>query len=155
MIEHPCPLYIWPHSLLAEALRQQLLVQLNGQYEGQATGETFYFRGKTDILIRWKGGNVFVAECKFWEGPRSLEKALDQLLGYVTWRDTKTALLVFSRQKNFTSVVEKIPEVVKEHPSYKRQLPYGREGAFRFVLRRPDDPERELLLTVMAFDVPT
>jgi hypothetical protein len=35
-----------------EDLRQHFLVQLNGQYEGQATGETFNFQGKTDILIR-------------------------------------------------------------------------------------------------------
>ena len=35
-----------------EDLRQHFLVQLNGQYEGQATGETFNYEGKTDILIR-------------------------------------------------------------------------------------------------------
>ncbi len=35
-----------------EDLRQHFLVQLNGQYAGQATGETFNFQGKTDILIR-------------------------------------------------------------------------------------------------------
>jgi hypothetical protein len=29
-----------------EDLRQHFLVQLNGQYEGQATGETFNFQGK-------------------------------------------------------------------------------------------------------------
>ena len=33
-----------------EDLRQHFLVQLNGAYEGQATGETFNFEGKTDIL---------------------------------------------------------------------------------------------------------
>ncbi len=33
-----------------EDLRQHFLVQLNGQYEGQATGETFNYQGKTDIL---------------------------------------------------------------------------------------------------------
>ena len=35
-----------------EDLRTHFLVQLNGHYEGQATGETFNFEGKTDILIR-------------------------------------------------------------------------------------------------------
>ena len=74
-----------------EDMRQHFLVQLNAQYEGQATGETFNFEGKTDILIRVKDKNIFVAECKFWDGPESLKKALDQLLGYATWRDTKTA----------------------------------------------------------------
>ena len=64
---------------------QHFLVQLNGQYEGQATGETFNFDGKTDILIRVEGKNIFIAECKFWNGPESFNKALDQLLNYASW----------------------------------------------------------------------
>ena len=35
-----------------EDLRQHFLVQLNGQFEGQATGETFNKSGKTDIIIK-------------------------------------------------------------------------------------------------------
>ena len=38
-----------------EDLRQHFLMQLNGQYEGQATGETFNYGGKTDILVRAEG----------------------------------------------------------------------------------------------------
>ena len=76
-----------------EDLRQHFLVQLNGQYEGQATGETFNYEGKTDILIR-TDGNIFIAECKFWSGSAALNDALDQLLSYTSWRDTKTALVV-------------------------------------------------------------
>ncbi len=41
-----------------EALRSHFLVQLNGHYEGQATGETFNYQGKTDILIRSEGRNT-------------------------------------------------------------------------------------------------
>jgi len=72
-----------------EDLRTHFLVQLNGQYEGQATGETFNYEGKTDILIRVDGKNVFIAECKFWRGPKALKSTIDQLLGYLSWRDTK------------------------------------------------------------------
>jgi hypothetical protein len=35
-----------------ESIRQHFLVQLNGHFEGAATGETFNYSGKTDILIR-------------------------------------------------------------------------------------------------------
>ena len=49
-----------------EDLRTHLLVPLNGHYEGQATGETFNYEGKTDILIRADDKNIFIAECKFW-----------------------------------------------------------------------------------------
>ena len=137
-----------------EDLRQHFLVQLNGHYEGQATGETFNFEGKTDILIRSEGKNIFIAECKFWKGPESLIKAIDQLLGYASWRDTKTALLVFNRDRNFTTVLEKIPEVAKAHAQFKRQVDYKAESGFRFVLQHRDDPSKELILTVLAFEVP-
>ena len=45
-----------------ENIRQHFLVQLNGQYEGKALGETFNGNGKTDILIRHEGKNIFIAE---------------------------------------------------------------------------------------------
>jgi hypothetical protein len=68
-----------------EDIRQHFLVQLNGQYEGQATGETFNYQGKTDILIRAEGRNIFVAECKFWRGEKSFMETIDQLLSYLSW----------------------------------------------------------------------
>lgn len=137
-----------------EDLRQHFLVQLNGQYEGQATGETFNFQGKTDILIRAEGRNIFIAECKFWKGPESLRDAIDQLLGYATWRDTKVALLIFNRDRHLSGVLQKIPEVFKAHPNFKRQLEYRSETGFRFVLHHRDDPDRELIVTILVFEVP-
>jgi hypothetical protein len=60
------------HHMDEEALRTHFLVQLNGHYEGQATGETFNYEGKTDILVRSGDRNIFIAECKFWGGPKKL-----------------------------------------------------------------------------------
>lgn len=146
-----------PHAfkdMKEEDLRQHFLVQLNGHYEGQATGETFNFEGKTDILIRAEGKNIFIAECKFWEGPESLKSAIDQLLGYATWRDSKTAILVFNRNRNLSSVLEKIPTVVKAHPTFKRQLNYAAQTGFRFVMHHRDDASRDLTLTILVFEIP-
>lgn len=137
-----------------EDLRQHFLVQLNGQYEGQATGETFNFQGKTDILIRVEGKNIFVAECKFWGGPEKLKEALNQLLGYATWRDSKLALLVFNRDRSLSSVLAKIPEVFKAHKNFKRQVDYKSDTGFRYIFGHPDDSGRELTLTVLTFEVP-
>ena len=79
-------------------IRDHFLVQLNGHYEGQATGETFNARGKSDILIRSGDNNIFIAEVKFWNGPKSVTDALVQLLTrYTTWRDSKVALIVLNR----------------------------------------------------------
>jgi len=138
-----------------EQLRDHFLVQLNGQYEGMATGETFNVSGKTDILIRYDGKNVFIAECKFWKGEKSLLEAIDQLLGYTSWRDTKTAILLFNRTKSFSSVLTKIPGTVKSHKCFQREVAITGETDFRYVFQQPQDPERELILTVLAFDVPS
>jgi len=141
-------------SMREEDLRQHFLVQLNGQYEGQATGETFNFEGKTDILIRVGGKNIFIAECKFWEGPKGFTEAIDQLLGYATWHDTKTALLVFNRGRALSTVLKKIPELVRTRSDFIREVALEGETRFRYLLRHRDDPARELTLTVMVFEVP-
>lgn len=137
-----------------EAIRTHFLVQLNGHYEGQATGETFNFNGKTDILIRVNGKNIFIAECKFWNGPKALTETVDQLLGYASWRDTKVAILVFSRQKSFTHVLEAIPKAIEEHPNCKRTIGKKSDTTFRYCFSHRDDPNRELVLAAMAFNVP-
>ncbi|QXP89543.1 hypothetical protein [Methylococcus capsulatus] len=137
-----------------EALRSHFLVQLNGHYEGQATGETFNYEGKTDILVRANGKNIFIAECKYWGGPKKLSDTIDQLLGYACWRDTKTAIVIFNRNKNFSQVLDAIPGVVKVHPNFKRELNQTGESRFCYVLAHRDDPNREMILTVLAFDVP-
>jgi hypothetical protein len=99
-------------------------------------------------LIRVDGRNIFIAECKFWGGPDSFKKALDQLLGYTSWCDTKIALLVFNRDRNLTIVLQKIPELVKAHPNFLRQLLTTSETRFRFILPHSDDRARELTLSV-------
>jgi hypothetical protein len=138
-----------------EHLRTHFLVQLNGHYKGGASGETFNYGGKTDILLRHEGKVAFVAECKFWDGPASFPKIVDQLLGYTSWRDTKTAILLFSRNRNTSAVVAQIPELLQRHPNHLRTVEWDRETQFRSVLRHRDDPNREVTLTVLVFDVPT
>lgn len=143
------------HNVDEEALRSHFLVQLNGHYQGQATGETFNYEGKTDILIRSEGRNIFIAECKFWSGPKNLLETIDQLLGYSSWRDTKTAVVVFNRNRDFSKVLAAIPEKVRTHQNYKKDLPGSTETIFRYLFANRDDWNREMYLTVMAFDVPT
>lgn len=141
-------------SMDEEALRSHFLVQLNGHYEGQASGETFNYEGKTDILIRVQDRNIFIGECKYWGGPKKLTETIDQLLNYSSWRDTKVAIIIFNRRKTFSAVIESIPEVVVTHPNYKRTLEKTGETSYRFVFSNRDDENREMLLTIMAFDVP-
>jgi hypothetical protein len=137
-----------------ESLRSHFLVQLNGHYEGQATGETFNYDGKTDILIRSDGRNLFIAECKFWDGPKKLLDTISQLLGYLSWRDNKAAVVIFNRQKDFSRVLATISEAAKTHPNFKRDLGQRSETNFRCVFANPSDANRETTVTIMAFDIP-
>jgi len=136
-------------------LRTLFLVTLNADYKGEATGETFNTKGKTDILIRHENKNLFIAECKFWDGPASLTGTIDQLLGYAQWRDTKTAILLFNRNKNFTAVIKQIPGIVQAHPNFVQQHAFASETGYRCTMRQKNDPQRHLTLTIVAFDIPT
>ncbi|MCG3135894.1 MAG: hypothetical protein HMLKMBBP_03670 [Planctomycetes bacterium] len=137
-----------------ESLRQHFLVQLNGQFEGKATGETFNMSGKTDILLREGDRNVFIAECKFWKGPKAFGEAIEQLLGYTTWRDSKTAILMFNRGTETSTVLSGIDNVVKDHANFKRAVNWPHESGFRYVLHANGDVNRELIVTVLVFHVP-
>ncbi|MFB6447156.1 hypothetical protein [Bradyrhizobium tunisiense] len=130
-------------------------MQLNGQFEGAATGETFNYQGKTDILIRVDGRNIFIAECKFWGGPKVLLETIDQLLGYLSWRDTKTAVVIFNRNRDFSKVLQSVLETAERHPNKKSGPVKEGETRFRYKFSNPLDLDRELVLTVMVFDVPT
>lgn len=137
-----------------EDIRQHFLVQLNGHYEGKATGETFNAEGKTDILVRHEGRNIFIAECKFWHGEKAYLETIDQLLSYLSWRDTKIALIVFNKNRDFSAVLEKIKEATRRHSRFKSGPKVEDETRFRYVFGQRDDANREVILTVLAFDVP-
>ena len=137
-----------------EALRTHFLVQLNGHYEGEASGETFNYEGKTDILIRSGGKNIFIGECKFWGGPKLLNDTIDQLLGYSAWRDTKVAVLVFNRNKDLSKVIESAKKVTLEHPNCKRFIDQKSDTHFRYIFAHRDDDNREMTLSLKIFDVP-
>ena len=135
-----------------EHLRNVILGMLNTNFTGQVAGELFNGSGKTDICVRVDDRNVFIGECKFYKGPKSMSDAIDQLLGYVVWRDTKAALLVFVRDGNFTDIVAKTVEAVAGHPQCQRPLPTGDPSSRSdYVFTRADDPDRAIRLAVLPF----
>jgi hypothetical protein len=139
--------------LVEERIRDLLLAFLNAQFEGAAAGEVFNAAGKTDILIRAKDRNVFIAECKIWKGPATIRDALAQLLTYLTWRDTKAALLVFIRNgQPPTEVISMAIKEIEGHPSYKRTFGTGEDGErYDFILHATGDPDREIRLAFLPF----
>jgi hypothetical protein len=140
-----------------EEIRDFLLVMLNGQFEGKAAGEVFNGAGKTDILVRDSDRNVFIGECKIFDpkNKQSVEhviaSALDQLLGYLVWRDTKAALLLFIRDASVTAVVDKALAAIGSHPNHKRPGKISSEERHDFVLHTNGDANREIRLAFLPF----
>lgn len=142
-------------SLDEEAIRDHFLLQLNGHYEGSATGETFNASGKTDILIRVENRNVFIAECKFWRGPKGFNDAIDQLLGYLSWRDSKCALLVFNKTKDSSTIRQKMHEVMESRSQLRKIVFHRPDGDSRYILVKDSDPGREISVTTQLYDMPS
>jgi hypothetical protein len=147
----------WPE----EKLRDVILVILNTHYKGQATGETFNKSGRTDVIVRIEDRNVFVDECKWWRGASSFAgtggdepSALDQLLGYTTWRDAKLALTVFVGRKDIGKVIESARETLEAHPAFVRWAEGGDEGQLRCCVRLPEDDGRSADLAIIFVHLP-
>jgi hypothetical protein len=104
-------------TLDEEARRDVLLTILNDGFFGVA-GEAFNHRGKTDILVPFEDRNLFVAECKIWGGKEAFVDAVDQLLDYTTWRDTKLALVVFIPGKAPSTVIKTARSTLAAHAAF-------------------------------------
>ncbi len=137
-----------------EALQDHLLLYLEPRYEGSATGETFNSTGKTDILIRHENSNAFVAECKFWTGQKGYLETITQLLGYLTWRDSKAAVVVFVRNKGLSSVLQTAEEVTPNHSNYLGFVDKKHDTWFNYRFHINGDPNREVKLGVLFFYIP-
>ena len=101
-----------------ESLRDQILANLNSVFEGKATGETFNNNGKTDIYLNIDKGNILVSECKFYGGEKLYHETIDQLLGYLTWRQNYGIMISFSKNSSFTKVIEDAERIIRSHNSY-------------------------------------
>ncbi len=104
--------------------------------------------------MRVDGENIFVAECKYWRGEKSYADTIDQILSYLSWRDTKAALVIFNRSKGFTHVLEKIKTATAAHWLCKSGPKIQSETRLRYIFGQKGDPNREVVLTILAFDVP-
>ena len=137
-----------------EELRDFFLAALNILYGGAAAGERFRNTGKTDISIIDDEQRAFVAECKVWEGGKGLSDGLEQLLGYLTWRDCKTSIVIFNKDRaKFKEIQKKVPATLSGHDNHIKQLDIGSEGEWRFRFRSANDPDREITVHVYLFDL--
>jgi len=138
-----------------EGLRDQFLFILETRYESvTATGETFNKKGKTDIILKYSvdNSNLFVAECKFWKGASEFHKAINQLFDrYLTWRDSKVALIFFVTNKDFTQILTTADEECTRHEYFVSKNGINGESSFSYKFSLPIDKKKEIYLEVILF----
>ena len=107
-------------------------------------------------MLKYEDGtNLFVAECKFWTGEKDFLAAIHQLFDrYLTWRDSKAALLLFVTNKGFTSVVQKVRDEAAKHPYFVRTLAERAETSLAFEFHLPDDKQRLVRFAILLFAFP-
>lgn len=138
-----------------EDLRDHILLTLDPNFEfGSASGETFNKKGKTDILLKYDSDVVFIAECKFWTGKGGYLLTIDQLLGYLTFRNSKTSLIMFVRNKDMSNVISIISEVTETHPNYIRTEKKNGETWWNYIFHINEDRNREISLGILAYHLP-
>ena len=88
-----------PPEASEERHRDQVLASL-GQRFRDGTSEAFSRAGKTDLRLLVDEDCFFYGEAKIWDGPSSVDAAVDQLLGrYLIPRDRHGALIFFIRNR--------------------------------------------------------
>ena len=138
-----------------EDLRDQILATLGPIIEpGSLTGESFNKNGKTDILLSCGNSVLFIAECKFWNGEKQYLAAIDQLINYLTWRDTKTSLILFIKQKELSPILEKVIKISPSHTNYVRFVNKTGETWFNYLFHINGDKNREVKLAVLLYHLP-
>jgi len=138
-----------------EGIRDQFLLVLETRYDSTtASGETFNRGGKTDIILKYAkdGSNLFVAECKVWRGASEFHKAISQLFDrYLTWRDSKAALMLFVTNRDFTNVIDTIKKETPNHPYFLKSTGTRGETSFSFHFHLPQDKDKVVFLEIIAF----
>jgi len=138
-----------------EALRDHLIPYLESNFDlASPPGENFNKNGKTDILMRYEGKNVFVAECKFWSGQKNYFEAIDQALGYLTWRDSKASIIMFVKNKAMTATLQSVERDTPQHPQFARFHGKREETWFDYEFSLPQDKDRHIQLAVLCFHTP-
>lgn len=140
-------------TLNEEGLRNVILSNLNSRYEIEALGEAFSKRGKTDIYLRVPEGGIFVAECKNWAGAKTINEAVSQILNYLTWRDSYGVVIVFSKRKGFSKVLEAAASHILQLPSYIKAFKKIDESHFSGSFALPEDEHKLIELHFIIYNL--
>jgi len=111
--------------------------------------------GHLGLICRKISAHTLATIVSFAGVGQAFVETVNQLLSYLSWRDTNTAIVIFNRNKNTSTVMAKIKEAMDGYPHKKRGPVIDRDTRFRYILGNPGDPNREIIMTVMVYDIPT
>lgn len=141
------------HKLEEEELRNIILSSLNSVFAGKATGETFSKRGKTDIYLNIDRGNILIAECKWWKGEDTINEGISQLFRYLTWRQNFGIVVLFSKNKGFTQVLDSVKNAIQTHQSYKNRFREISSSHFESIHTFPEDEKKTVEIHTLVYNV--
>src|SRR6266536_3341128 len=112
--------------------------------------ELFNGAGKTDVTLRYRDRNAFIGEFKFWSGSKNFTEAIDQLLSYTVWRDTKAALVLLIRGVRATTAIEGADDTIRAHPQFRLARPTADQTVRRdYLMTSNSDPERHISVALL------
>ncbi len=85
---------------------------------------------------------------------KSYFAAIDQLLNYLTWSDSKTALILFVDNKEIIPVIEQIKNETKNHENFVKKDETKSESWLNYPFHLNGDKSRKLKLAVLIFHIP-
>lgn len=79
---------------------------------------------------------------------------IEQLFGYLTWTDSKAAVILFVDRENMETIAGRIEDGAEEYEPVDGLVDHVEKGWWQYTAYFPSDPEREIDLAVLAFHIP-
>ena len=134
--------------------RSSFITDLTPPVERRTTDETVTTADKTEILIGHEDRNAFVAERGMWSGVKAFAVKADQMLGYLTWCDSKAALVLFVPDKDISKPAIGAQAAIAAPATHVKRVD-ELDGAWTdHILHFPDDPGRGVRVGLMLFHIP-
>ena len=79
---------------------------------------------------------------------------MQQLLGYLTWRDCKAALVIFNKHiRRFSEILSRVPETFSQIDNFLKEEPTNQDGEWRYLISSREDEARHITLHVFLFNL--
>jgi hypothetical protein len=73
----------------------------------------------------------------------------------LTWRDSKAAIILFVRNKDLSDVISKVKIITPNHKNFLEYVNDMEETWLNYKFHINNDRNREIMLAVMLYHIPT